>query len=376
MTVVNLIFAPQEHDQANHQGLWKEIGKQSTGTTIVINIGADMVVSVLRRRLYRISEALRSPVKQVESYRVVRPLYILRPEVAGRRFNHANMWILRILLNRLVPDLDTSSIRILIYLGEWAETVRRAFPDSKIYYYLLDEVARTASSDEFHAARARSDVAACELSENIFLMSTALLVNRKEFAHKCLVLGNGAFEPSECATEAPVLNTKLEKSVGLIGNIRDWIDARLLEELVDSRQDLHFGLLGNIEANMLSFVQKLCNGYENVEYYGSVSKSDVGSWYSVFDVSIVPYQQNSFMFGTRPIKVVESIFAGTPVVSIPVSGYEESSFIRFARSAQQFSEQIDLASKIDRKSSEYLEFVENNSWKKIGSTIIRCFGEA
>lgn len=83
-------------------------------------------------------------------------------------------------------------------------------------------------------------------------------------------------------------------------------------------------------------MDEILTKYKNVKYYGEVSKGEVHNWYKKFDVILVPYKQNEFMKATRPIKIVESIFASTPVVSIPITGYEECSFIRFAKMLRSF----------------------------------------
>ncbi len=371
MTIINLIFAPQEHDSANHQGLWEEIGRQSTGETIVIDISADLVVSILKRRFYRIHEAFRSPARRLDTYTLLRPFSILRPELLGPKLNAFNMYLLRRRLKERVPELESSEVRVLVYSGNWARTVHHAFPQAQICYYVIDEVTRTAATNAIHDRWVRQDQWGCQLSHSIFLMSPALAEQRKAFASKLKVVGNGAAYPHEAI--APLVRSGPQPSVGLIGNIRDWIDTALLESLIQLRPDIHFGIVGRVEDSMAHFIDSLISTYDNVRYYGSFPKVDIRNWYARFDVNIVPYQQNTFMFATRPIKIVESVFAGTPVVTIPVSGYVESDFVRFAMTPQEFSQEIDKCRPIDTQSHEYEEFLFENSWTRVARDILNGF---
>ena len=86
---------------------------------------------------------------------------------------------------------------------------------------------------------------------------------------------------------------------------------------------------------------------------------------------MIPYRHNDFIQATRPIKIVESIMAGVPVVTVPVNGYEKCSFIRFADTIDDFSEEIDylLEHPINKDSIEYKNFVASNTWESIARRI-------
>lgn len=371
MEIVNIIMVPQEHDVANHLGLWEQLAARSAGPTVVVNIGADVVVSIAKLRIYRMREALGSGrFRQVGSYCLLRPLFVVRPEVAGRWINRLNMVILVRQLEKVLPDIRSRRIRVLVYSGLWAALIRQAFPNSAIGYYVLDEVTRTASTDAVHPKRVALDRTGCDIADAVFLMSSALRSPRIEFSDKLQVIGNGAEAPNHGGRSPhPIIKRPLRR-IGLIGNFRDWIDRDLLRELVGNRPDLEFGLLGNVETNMAAFVEELVRDHANVTYHGKVAKHDVAAWYREFDVVIVPYRRNTFVSATRPIKIVEAVFAGVPVVSVPVAGYCETEFIRFAVSSEDFSNAIDRVSPINQSDPAYLEFVDQNSWQRVARDII------
>lgn len=365
---VNLVFVAQEFESANHQDLWKILARESGLLTVVINIGADIPVTIWRRRLHRLREAAQGPIWIRDNLVLLRPFYLLRPEVAGKLVNQVNMRLLRRWLKQIVPTIENVDVRALYYDGKWSTLLPMAVPGVRLFYYLMDEVRRIASSDEVHAGRTHWDRCACQVSEHIFLMTRELLDARSEFGFKATVIGNGSLRQE---LTAPMVRDT--RAVGIIGNIRNWIDCELLESLILIRQDLSFHLVGNVEDDMREFVDRLMRSYSNVSYHGKVQRREVTDWYRRCGAVIVPYRQNSFIQATRPIKIVEAVFAGTPVVSVPMSGYVESSMIRFARDAGEFSRQLDhvLNGGIDLNSEEYIEFLASNSWDRVARDVLR-----
>ena len=86
MDLVYIIIASQEYDRANHQFLWKEIAKQSQAEVFVINIPADYLVSLIKRKSFRIKESKAGSVKVNDNLRVLRPLFWVRPDILPEFF--------------------------------------------------------------------------------------------------------------------------------------------------------------------------------------------------------------------------------------------------------------------------------------------------
>ncbi|MDM5313197.1 glycosyltransferase [Peribacillus frigoritolerans] len=367
---INLIITPQEYNQANHNELWNEISEKSDGITIILNIGADFFISLARGKFFRVKEAINGPKILKKNLILLRPFYILRPEISNNIVNSFNTKLLKQSLKKIVKNIEEYQINVLYYDGIWPTFLDQLKLNTKYYYYIMDEVRNDAHNNKTNLKRTRHDKIACEKSDYIYLMSTKLIEKRREYLHKLKVIGNGASQK-----EYDLNVKKLNNSVGVIGNIRNWIDCDLLTRLIEKRQDIHFGFVGNIESDMQKYMDEILTKYKNVKYYGEVSKGEVHNWYKKFDVILVPYKQNEFMKATRPIKIVESIFASTPVVSIPITGYEECSFIRFAKNVKEFSSEIDYLTKnkINIESREYQDFIKLNSWSYKAEEILNEF---
>ena len=136
--------------------------------------------------------------------------------------------------------------------------------------------------------------------------------------------------------------------------------------------DCLFAFVGPIENDMAAFFEHLLNDNNNTAYMGKVSKEKMGGIYGLFDVVIVPYVQNEFTKATRPIKIVESVMSGTPVVTVPMDGYEQSEYIRFATDLESFEHEIRhlIMNPIDISSDNYQLFVRNNTWTNKAALII------
>lgn len=356
-----IISVPQEYQTANHKSLWHEIADQLNGTAdvVILDIPSDLIVTVIKRKMYRIKES-KEGIKQIKNNLFIcRPFYFLRPEVSPGFVNYLNMFLIRRLLNSFFPNFKDRQKYLLCYGGKQLGLLSGIDERTIKLYYIVDEVSRFAHNGKLGKKKAKLDIATCKIADWIFVMSKAIAIKRVEFMDKITVLGNG----SQIAKDQ-TCSMDLKKTVGFIGRFRSWIDFDLLNELVLMRKDILFCFAGPIEKNVRNEFLDLLNKNVNVAYFGELSKEQIGEMYKAISVTIVPYRKNTFISSTRPLKVVESVFCGTPAVTVPVSGYDPSSFIRFANTAEEFSCEIDylLTNPIDFDQQEYRDFVVENSW--------------
>lgn len=362
--IIYIVAACQEYKSANHKNLWSEFAKFHR--TVVVDIPADYVVSNLKKKRYRIVEAKKGPIKVSDNLFVVRPLFLLRHELVPyyfRKYISKTFWKS---IERCIPEYRDCKIRFLSYDGIWNRLLDFTGLDVKIGYYLYDEVRHNGDDNSIDKKRYINDEYACENSDVIFTMTKTLTESRKIYNDHILTVGNGSLYVSEIKD-----TIKIPKSVAFVGNFRNWVDNDLLEGLIAKRQDVIFAFAGNIEADMEDFFWHLLNTYDNVLYMGKYTKERMSSLYTNFNAVIIPYRHNEFIQATRPIKIVESVMAGTPVVTVPMTGYEESKYVRFADTVEDFSMQIDylLENPIDKEDQEYNDFVKNNTWASIAKII-------
>ncbi len=366
-----LIIASQDYQVANHKGLWEKLAEISGQDVIVANIPADKVVSKITHHKDRVNDALRSAERISEHLIVYRPLITIRPEVLpDAMFSIAAKEFWKCLEEK-IPETKDCMLNIIVYNAFWVKVLKGTRDNIRFAYYLFDEVRYNGKDNSIDKKRYRHDEYACLNSEIVLTMSQILADSRSEYNKNIVVIGNGAIKPKNTVNPS----RKFEKSFAFVGNFRDWIDQDLLTGLIEKRQDILFVFAGSVEDNMKSYMDSLLNKFTNTIFFGKVKKEKMSELYMMFDGILIPYKDNDFIKATRPIKIVEAVLAGTPVITIPMNGYSESKFIRFANNSTEFSEQIDflLSNPIHKDDDEYMSFVENNTWDKKAEIIIKEF---
>lgn len=371
MKDVFIIFSAQDCSIDNHQGLWSALADGINGDVVVINTPADQIATRLLHKSYKIREAKQPCRKLKDNLFIVRPLYFIRPELLP-------VWALSSLrksfwasVKKAIPDIFSRHVDLLAYGGTWVKALDGSHPDMNIGYFIIDEVRLDADTDRINKRKYKLDEFACTHAKVVFTMTPNLAESRKCLNNNIHVLGNGANVPPPSIT--PI--KRIDKSVAFIGNFRDWIDEELLEGLIKKETDVTFVFAGRVDANMRSFFDHILNSYLNTVFIGYMSKNDVHAIYEMVDGVIVPYKQNKFMLNTRPIKIVESVLAGTPVITIPMGGFSNSEFVRYATNIESFSKEIRyvIDHHIDKSSPQFLTFVLENSWAAKSNEVIREF---
>jgi len=363
------IIVPQEYKNANHFELWNCIAEAFDGITVIIDIPADAVVSRIKNRKYRIDEAKQNFRKIGEKSYIIRPYFVIRPEICGMLYHSmcAKKIIHTIEKHFMIQE---DNIALIAYNAFWICGFVRSNFRGQMTYYLYDEVRMKANTGKKDKKKYKYDEIACAHADIVLTMTKKIAESRAVLNPNIIVIGNGAIKPKITMHQVE----KFDNSIAFVGNFRDWIDKKLFSDLVQKRQDISFFIVGSIENNMKEYLKLLQSKYSNITYIGRVKKEEMVNLYKKFDGIIIPYKDNDFIKATRPIKIVESVLAGTPVVTIPMDGYIENSFIRFANTIDEFSQQIDylLNNPIDMDSDEYRDFVDDNTWDRKAEVIIEA----
>lgn len=369
MKTMYVIAVSQDYNQANHKMLWNRLSQIPNTDVVVANIPADYVVTVAKRRFDRIKQARDEPIVVSSSLKVVRPFLFIRPEIAPTFLNKCLAKQFWKSINKAFPLDKYREVRLIFYNAYWAKILDRSISNLKMGYYLFDEVRNNGNDNSVNMKRYEEDIDACQRASHIFAMSSDIIEARKDYSKKIYLLGNGAEVP-DC-----IYSNRIRNSVAFIGNFRNWIDCNLLEGIIKDAPDYSFYFIGPIEKDMKDFFDYIQKTYCNVFYGGLKKKEQMGMIYSMFESVIIPYKQTSFIHATRPIKIVEAIMSGTPVITIPVSGYEPNEFIHFSTTSEGFSNKIRECSKntINRESETYKKFVHENTWSAKANAINKIF---
>ncbi len=113
--------------------------------------------------------------------------------------------------------------------------------------------------------------------------------------------------PKEKASDFPI---KKRPTVGFYGSISGWLDVDLIKYAVESLPGWNFVFIGRSEIDTSAI-----DGYENVYFLGPRQHCDLPKYSQHWDVAILPFLNNKQIASCNPLKLMEYLAAGKPIVS-------------------------------------------------------------
>ncbi len=135
---------------------------------------------------------------------------------------------------------------------------------------------------------------------------------------------------------------------GFYGSLSNWIDYPLIQFLAESMPDWNFVFIGPNELEQ----RKLPNT-DNIFYLGSRSHHDLPSYSQHWDVSILPFIDNPQIRACNPLKLMEYMASGQPIVSVDfpaLAPYKQH--LHVARSHHEFRQKLYQAARSPRISKD------------------------
>jgi teichuronic acid biosynthesis glycosyltransferase TuaH len=166
---------------------------------------------------------------------------------------------------------------------------------------------------------------------------------------------------------------------GLSGQLSDRIDLELLEAVAETGIGLL--LVGPRDPGWHPERVDSLLAKENVHYVGAVPFEQLLPYLARFDVGLTPYADTAFNRASFPLKTLEYLAAGKPVVSsdLPASRrlQEETTEIRLTRSAEEFAQAV-LDAALGARDPEAVAarraVAREHSWAARASTLAGLIG--
>jgi glycosyltransferase involved in cell wall biosynthesis len=164
------------------------------------------------------------------------------------------------------------------------------------------------------------------------------------------------FKPGNGRSPPPKALDGLTKPlIGLVGSLGDQIDWSLLEGLAALRKDWSFVFVGPVIDHAVrenpSF-QSL-RGRANVRFVPMQPHQSIPGFISGFDACILPYVRNPFTMGVNPLKLLEYLACGKPVVCSPIpSAQAVADCICIASSLEDWNTGLEEVMRGDAKKRE------------------------
>ena len=148
----------------------------------------------------------------------------------------------------------------------------------------------------------------------VVAVSSTVAKRWASFGAHPIVIPNGCWLAKSRAQVAPAeLGSLTKPVVGLIGQLSDRIDLSILNALATS--GLSLLIVGPLDPSWEQQRFRRLIERPNVYYTGPVPPEAVPSYLAAIDVGITPYQDTPFNRASFPLKTLEYLGAGVPVVS-------------------------------------------------------------
>ena len=127
--------------------------------------------------------------------------------------------------------------------------------------------------------------------------------------------------------------------LGFYGTLAPWVDAELLRQVARAFPQASIVLIGPI---WIDFA--VPRELPNVHWIGPRPYRDLPSYAAHFDVGLIPFRQNVLTSCVNPLKLLEYLALGLPVVSTPLPDLMSfGNLVSVARTADDFIEQVRVA---------------------------------
>ena len=220
-----------------------------------------------------------------------------------------------------------------------------------------------------------------EKSDIILCNSPTFTKNALKYNQNSFYIGNGCgldlndnVNPGDVPEELKNIPRPLIGYVGAITSLR--LDLNLLIDIAKARKDWNFVFVGPDDEQ---FSNSELYQLPNVHYLGKIHKNKVVSYINQFDVCINPQLINTTTIGNFPLKIIEYLLCGKPVVAtateLMLEEFKSSTYL--AIGADEYIEKIEAALCEDSeiKRSERRDYVQKFSWDKIAAHILSIIKE-
>lgn len=187
--------------------------------------------------------------------------------------------------------------------------------------------------------------------------NNSLLPHGVDFDH--FHSASGAIEKPE---EITALNSPI---VGFMGAVSEWLDFDLILMLANAKPEWNFLFIGPVDTDISCLLK-----YKNIRLIGKVPYEVLPKYASCFDVGIIPFQVNELTRSVNPLKLLEYLSLGIPVVSTYMPELERfSGAIDMVWDHDGFLKALEmnlLSDSIERR-QERIEIARNHSWRTVAS---------
>ena len=317
-------------------------------------------------RLVQVAPRVTRLITVAQPFHTRRGVRLLTPALVRTQVRQA-------LLRRRIRPMAALSFSAGDLLGRWGEDVLDVL-------YVTDDYHAGADLMDINADDvAREEAAALARADRVIAVSPVLADKWRALGTDPVLVPGGVLSEAYTAVDAAPLPADVDLPgpvAGVVGHVSDRIDIGLLEGTVAAGCSLL--LVGTVDRRWEPERFARLLGNPRVVHVGHKSFAELPSYLRLIDVGLTPYADNAFNRASFPLKTLEYLAAGRPVVSTDLAAVRwlNTDLIRVA-GGTDFGAAVRDAARSAR-SPELMarrrEFASRHSWRHRAQLVAAAIG--
>lgn len=257
------------------------------------------------------------------------------------------------LLHILGPDDEINLQRPLVFIYyPFHYRLLDQYDNPFVIYDVLDDISIHAASDRNVPEGKKAQDYHRKLLEKADLVLTSSQVLHQQIrpVRSDVILVPNGIDLTHFQIPQQRSRTSTPPLIGFHGAIADWFDVEMLVEVARLRPNYNFQMVGPVSIEIDRLTQ-----LPNIQFLNPVAYQEIPQTISHFDVGMLPFKLNRLTHAVRPLKVLEYLAMGVPVVAVPLDEIRDWPGVLLADKPEDFARQLDRA--IDQKGEIFTEDV-------------------
>jgi teichuronic acid biosynthesis glycosyltransferase TuaH len=236
-------------------------------------------------------------------------------------------------------------------------------------YWAQDDFVAAAELIGHHPGRlAEAEVRTADDADLVVAANPLVAGRWRRLGHESVLIPFGTdWRAYRSVEELPLpADVRLPRPIaGFVGHINDRIDLALLEAVAIRSQSLL--LVGPMHTRLDHDRMAALLARPNVQWVGPKAFDQLPPYVGAIDVGLVPYTRSAFNLGSFPLKTLEHLAAGRPVVTtdLPATRWLDTEFIAVADHPESFARTVETLLAKPRDAAEVSarrEFARRHGW--------------